>query len=139
MHWPEEETSTTPDQKHISTPASSWRGWSLWLRILGVAVALVGNVALALLGTQDFQSLSIVLLILVGAVSASLIRSWWSLLIVPVVFSLGFVLSASFPYGFSEFFSNLLSYFTLFFAALVEIGVLIGTPIGKKIEQQLRQ
>ena len=114
-------------------------GLECLLRILGVAVALVGNVALALLGTQDFQSLSIVLLILVGAVSASLIRSWWSLLIVPVVFSLGFVLSASFPYGFSEFFSNLLSYFTLFFAALVEIGVLIGTPIGKKIEQQLRQ
>ena len=135
FHWPEEETAPSPDQEQTGPGASLWQGWSLWLRILGVVVALVGNVVLALLGTQDFQSLSIVLLIVVGGVSAGLIRSWWSLLIVPVAFIVGDSLIGS---GFAGFFSNVLSYFTWFFTAFVEIGVLIGTPIGKKIEQRLR-
>jgi hypothetical protein len=133
FHLPEEETPPL-EQEQTAPTASSWQGWSLWLRILGVVVALVGNVVLALLGTQDFQSLSILLLVLVGVVSAGLIRSWWSLLIVPVAFVVG----DSLIDGFAGFFSNLLSYFTWFFIAFVEIGVAIGTPIGKWIEQRLR-
>ena len=136
FHWTEEETSPTPNQEQTAPAASSWQGWSLWLRILGVVVALVGNVVLVLLGTQDFQSLSILLLVLVGSVSAGLIRSWWSLLIVPVAFVVGTSLMGS---GFAGFFSNVLSYFTWFFTAFVEIGVAIGTPIGKRIEQRLLQ
>ncbi len=135
FNWPEEETPPTPNQEQIAPAASSWQGWSLWLRILGVVVALVGNVVLFLLGTQDFQSLSILLLVLVGGVSAGLIRSWWSLLIVPVAFVVGDSLIGS---GFAGFFSNLLSELTLIFTAFVEIGVAIGTPIGKWIEQRLR-
>ncbi len=105
FNWPEEETPPTPHQEQTAPAASSWQGWSLWLRILGVVVALVGNVVLALLGTQDFQALSILLLVVVGGVSAGLIRSWWSLLIVPVAFVVGYSLIN----GFAAFFLSLLS------------------------------
>jgi hypothetical protein len=140
MHWPEEETPPPLDQKHTATVASSWRGWSLWLRVLGVVVALVGPFALALLQTPDEASwyLFLLLVVLVGFVSAAILRSWWAILIIPVAFGLGFSLSESFTYGFDQFVPNLLSYITLFFMLLVEIGVLIGTPIGKKIEQRLQ-
>jgi hypothetical protein len=40
IHWPEEEKPPSLDQKQTVTSASSWRGWSLWLRILGGVVAL---------------------------------------------------------------------------------------------------
>lgn len=43
IHWTEEETRPPLGQKQTSTPASSWQGWSLWLRILGVVVPLVGG------------------------------------------------------------------------------------------------
>jgi hypothetical protein len=46
MHWPEEETQPSLDQKLTATSDSSWRGWSLWLRVLGVVEALVGPFAL---------------------------------------------------------------------------------------------
>jgi hypothetical protein len=139
MHWPEEGTPPL-DQEHTATSASSWRGRSLWLRVLGVVVALVAPFALALLKTPDEASWNVFLLlvVLVGFVSAGLLRSWWAILIVPVAFSVGFSLSESFTYGFDKFVPGLLSYITLFFMVLVEIGVLIGTPIGKKIEHRLQ-
>ena len=141
FNWPEEETPSTPHPEQTVPASSSWQGWSLWLRILGVVVALVGHLALAVMATQDYQSLGALLVILVGVVSAGLIRSWWSLLIVPVLFGVGFSLSSLFThgfYGFGEFFSNLLSVMVLVLIVLVEIGVLIGTPLGKWIEQRLR-
>ena len=103
-------------------------------------MALVGPFALALLSTPDEASWNIFLLlvVLLGVVSASLIRSRCSLLIIPVLFNMGLSLSESFTYGFGVFVPNLLSYITLFFMMLVEIGVLIGTPTGKKIEQRLQ-
>ena len=103
-------------------------------------MALVGPFALALLQTPDEASwyLFLLLMFLVGFVSAAIHRSWWAILIIPIAFGLGFSLSESFTYGFGVFVPNLLSYITLFFMMLVEIGVLIGTPTGKKIEQRLQ-
>ncbi len=135
FNWPEEETPPL-DQAQAAPAASSWRGWSLWLRILGLVVVLLGQFAMPLV-FQDF-SLGASLMILVGVVSAGLIRSWWSLLIVPVVFWIGITLPEVFMSGFGGFFGNLLSEARALVIVLLEVGVTIGTPIGKKIEQRLR-
>jgi hypothetical protein len=138
FHWPEEETPPSPNQEQTAPTPSSWQGWSLWLRVLGVIVALMGLFAEDLLYSQDFSSLGAVLVLLVGGVSAGLIRSWWSLLIVPAVFWVEITLVEVIIYGIGSFFGNLLSPATAVVLVLLELGVLIGTPIGKKIEQRLR-
>ncbi len=91
--------------------------WSPWLRVLGVVVALGAPFTLALLEIPD-SNVYPLLTILVGVVSAGLLRSWWSLLIVPAAFSLGLSLYL----GFGEFFPSLLSPIILINTALVEIG-----------------
>jgi hypothetical protein len=129
MHLPEEETPPPLDQKHTATSASSWRGWSLWLRVLGVIVALVAPFALAF-------DLAILLLVLLGALSAGLLRSWWAMLIIPVAFSVGFFLSNIFemvggidlPWVFPNF--EGLDIFWVFIVPLA-IGAAIGILIGK--------
>jgi len=70
--------------------------------------------------------------------SAGLLRSRWSILIVPVLFSVWFALNSSFTYGFDKFVPGLINYCNLLFMALVEIGVFIDTLIDKKIEQLLQ-
>jgi hypothetical protein len=140
IHWPEEETPPSLDQKQTVPSTSTWRGWSLWLRILGVVIALVSGFALLFLQTPDEASWNVFLLlvVLVGVVSAALLRSWWAMLIIPIAFDLGHALSESFQYGFDTFLPSLVFGVVLLFIVLVEIGVLIGTPIGKKIEQRLQ-
>ncbi len=78
-------------------------------------------------------------LILVGVVSAALIRSWWSLLIVPVAFGVGgFLLQLiTHTFGSPEFSLALLSPL-MFMLVFVELGVTIGTTIGNWIEQRLQ-
>ncbi len=140
IHWLEDETAPSLDQKQSVTSASSWRGWSLWLRILGVVIAFVAGFALMFLQTPDEASWNVLLLlmILVGGVSAVLLRSWWSLLMVPVALNLGHALSESFQYGFDTFVPSLVFGVVVLLIVLVEIGVLIGTPIGMLIEQRRR-
>ncbi len=142
--WPEEETEPPLDQKQLSTPAFSWRGWSPWLRVLGVVVPLVVGFALAF--PIDIP-LGVYLLVpvLVGVVSAGLLRSWWAMLIVPVAFSVGFFLSNILQMGGFDLQDWAASGFegvdilVILGVVPVEIGVAIGTPIGKKIEQRLQQ
>ena len=133
--WPEEQAPFHVEE----TP--SWRTRSRLFWALGVIVPLVAGLPIAFLQTPDETSWNVFLLlvILVGIVSAALLRSWWAMLIVPVAFSVGLSLSQSFAYGFDKFVPGLLNYITLFFIVLVEIGVLIGTPLGKMIEQRLQQ
>jgi hypothetical protein len=57
---------------------------------------------------------------------------------VPVAFDLGHSLSEGFQYGFDTFVPSLVFGVALLLIVLVEIGILIGTPIGKKIEQRLQ-
>lgn len=142
FHWPEEETPSL-DQEQTAPATSSWQGWSLWLRILGVVLALVGRFIFPFLAIPDETGWSFPLsVVLVGFVSAGLLRSWWSLLIVPVAFNMGFFLSNIFQGGFdlqqlaAGNFEGL--DFLVFFAVFVDIGVAIGTPIGKMIEKRLR-
>jgi len=78
-HEPEEETPPL-DKEQPSAPVSSWQGWSPWLRVLGVIVALMGPFAWALLFLEVFQSLNVLaalILLMVEGVSAGLMRSWW--------------------------------------------------------------
>ncbi len=131
----EEETSPPHEQKQPPAPTSSWRGWSLWLRVLGVIVALVGGLATVfIMNTLINVPLEEVLLppILVGFVSASLLRSWWALLIIPVAFSVGTFL------GFALGFVEDADFIVILGILPVELGVGIGTPIGKWIEKRVR-
>jgi hypothetical protein len=135
---PEEEAAPSLDQKQ-TTPVSSWRGWSLWLRVLGVVVPLVGGFA------QFFPSplpLGVYFLVplLVGVVSAGLLHSWWAVLVVPVAFSIGAMLSFLFQ-GMAIDLSSPegVDIVMVFGVVPIAIGTVIGTPIGKKIEQRLQQ
>ena len=144
IRQPEEETAPPLDQKQTSTPASSWRSWSLWLRVLGVVVPLVAGFALAF-PTDIPLGLYLLLPILVGVVSAGLFRSWWAMLIVPVAFSVAFFLSNIVQMGGFDLQNWAASGFEgvdiLVFLGVVPIaiGIAIGTLIGKKIEQRLQQ
>jgi hypothetical protein len=138
FHWPEEETPPSSNQEQTAPAASSWQGWSLWLRILGVVVALGAGFG------QFFPNplpLAVYFLVpvLVGVVSAGLFRSWWAMLVVPVAFSIGVMLSLivqgqgidlSSPEGWD---------IVLVFGVVpIVIGTAIGTRIGKWIEQRLQ-
>ena len=145
LHWPEEKTPPALDQKQTVISASSWSGWSLWLRLGGGAVAVGGPFALAFLlpfmklPDQAAWNVYLLLLIVVGLVSSALLRSWWALLIVPVAFDVGYDLSLSLATGFAEFFQSLIHPITLFLTGFVELGVLIGTPLSKWIERRLHR
>ena len=143
----EKGTPLPHDQKQPSAPTFSWRSWSFWLRVIGVILAFVGfyegielgEFSMPLLG--DWWAIGgLISLILVGVVCAALIRSWWSLLIVPVAFGVGgFLLQLiTHTFGSNEFSLDLLGplMFLLFF---VEMGVAIGTTIGNSIEERLQQ
>ncbi len=143
IHWPEEEAPPALEQKQPVTFASSWGGWSFWLRILGGVVALGGpfvlEFILPLMKLPDPDAWNVYLLSLsvLGLVSAALLRSWWALLIVLVAFDVGNDLSVSLKNGFEEFFLLLIHPITLFLLGFVEFGVLIGTPLSKWIERRL--
>jgi hypothetical protein len=138
IHLNEEETPPPHDQKHPSAPAYSWRSWNLWLRIIGVVLAFAGGLSI-LYTTMSIEGN--LLIILVGVVSAGLIRSWRSFLIVPGAFSLG-ILIILFIFAdrisIDEYFILVVIPTLLSNLVLAEIGVAIGTPIGKLIEKRLR-
>jgi hypothetical protein len=138
IHLNEEETPPPHDQKQPSAPAYSWRSWNLWLRIIGVVLAFAGGLSI-LYTTMSIEGN--LLIILVGVVSAGLIRSWRSFLIVPGAFSLG-ILIILFIFAdrisIDEYFILVVIPTLLSNLVLAEIGVAIGTPIGKLIEKRLR-
>lgn len=141
IRWPEEETPPPLKQKQTSIPASSWRTWSLWLRVLGVVVALV--VGFALLTTPVFLPLP-VYLFLVGVVSAGLLRSWGAILVVPVAFGVGIFLSLVFQVGGFNLQGLSASGFegvgiiVVLGVVPLAIGVAIGITLSKWIERRLQ-
>ena len=132
------------EQAPSVTSTSAWRGWDRWLRLFGVAVSVGGGVALSL-PTAVPLAVVLTLPLLVGVVSAALVRSWWALLIVPVAFRVGFVLiglplaggfdvlARSSPEGAIEVFTILYGLQLV----PVAIGIALGTPIGKQLDQRL--
>ena len=130
------------NKKKKSTPASSWRGWSLWLRVLGVVVPLVVSLVCS------FIDLSLLLVVwlpfLLGVVSAALFRSWWAVLVVPTALSIGTILSISFlggglPNIANPGFAEGVTLFVLLGVVPMAIGAAIGAPLGKQIERLLQQ
>ncbi len=134
------------EQTQSVAPTSAWRGWDRWLRLLGVAIAVGGGVVLSL-PTAVPLAVALVLPLLVGVASAALLRSWWALLIVPVAFRVGFLLvGIPLAGGFdvlarSSSEGTLESLGILYGLQLVPValGIAMGTPIGKKLEQRLQQ
>jgi hypothetical protein len=133
------------EQTPSATLNSAWRGWDLWLRLLGVAVAVGGGMVLSL-PTAVPLAVTLVLPLVVGVVSAALVRSWWALLIVPLAFRLGFLLvGIPLAGGFdvlarnsSEGTAELITILFGLQLVPVALGIAIGTPIGKKLEQRLQ-
>ena len=133
------------EQTPSATPTSSWRGWDLGLRLLGVAVAVVGGVVLSLPMAVPL-AVVLVLPLVVGVVSAALVRSWWALLIVPVAFRGGFLLvgiplAGGFDVLARSSSEGIVEVFTILYGLQlvpVALGIAIGTPIGKKLEQRLQ-
>ncbi len=140
---PRGDPTLPPVGRMPSSPSeySPWRGWSLLLRLLGLAVACVGGGALSIpsplpLGVWVLQP------VVLGLLAAVLLRSWWSLLSVPVAFVAGlFVGNAYQMHGF-----DLQGWFTggfididilLLLAVPLVIGVAIGTLIGYWIELRM--
>jgi hypothetical protein len=115
-----------------------------------VVVALAAGVAFVFViiypgSWSGWDILWVLMPFLVGIVSGGLLRSWWALLIMPVVFGVELFLGTplvldrlgQMPFNTAEF------YIVDFAAALVGVvlfapGVAIGTPIGKLIEKRLR-
>ena len=134
----------TQEQTQAATPTSAWRGSSLWLRLLGVAVAVGGGMVLSL-PTAVPLAVVLVLSLVVGVVSAALVRSWWALLIVPVAFRVGFLLVGLPLAGAFDVLARSSSEGTLqvvtilygFQLVPVALGIAIGTPIGKQLAQRL--
>lgn len=132
------------EQTQSVAPTSSWRGWDLWLRLLGVAIAVVGGVVLSL-PTAVPLAVALVLPLVVGVVSAALVRSWWALLIVPVAFRVGFLLvgiplAGGFDVLARSSSEGAIEVVTILYGLQVvpvALGIAIGTPLGKKLEQRL--
>lgn len=145
IRWTEEETVPPLDQKPPATPASSWRGWSLWLRVLGVIVPMVASFACSFI---DLSLLTMGIPFLLGVVSAGLLRSWWAILIVPVAFSVGLFLSSIFL-GEGILLSSManpvfaggpaFAFLAVFGVVPLVIGAAISTPISIKIEEWLQR
>jgi hypothetical protein len=123
-----------------SVPASDWRGWSLLLRLLGVAVAFMGGICLVSIGGIWVLPLWAALF---GSIAAVLLRSWWALLMVPVMpiagyFAAimlfgGFDLQYWVTHGFQD------AYFLVFFPVIPSLlGAAVGTAIGKAIARHRR-
>ena len=142
----EEETPPPHDQKQPSAPTFSWRSWSLWLRVLGVVMPLVASFVYAFI--DPLFLLTIWFWFLLGVVCGGLLRSWWAILILPVAFSMGILLSSIFLGD--RVFQTILAapfwaggsvfIFLLWFGAIpLAIGAAICTPIGKWLEHALVQ
>ena len=136
----------TQEQTPSVTLTSAWRGWDRWLRLLGVAVAVGGGVVLSL-PTAVPLAVILVLPLVVGLLSAALLRSWWALLIVPVAFRVGFLLAGiplagAFDVLARSSSDGIVEVFTILYGLQlvpVALGIALGTPIGKKLEQRLQQ
>ena len=139
-------TETSPEERPRAASILPWRGWDLWLRILGVALAVLGGIVCSL-PTHVPMALYLLLPLVVGVVSAALLRSWWAILIVPVAFRVGFLLVGiplagafdSLALGSSE--ATVEVFLTLYGLQLVPvaIGMAIGIPTGKEIGRRLHQ
>ena len=114
-------------KQQVPTDVEKKRVWLM--RVLGVVVPLIGGIAIMCLNIYfpDFWALGLLVALLLGAVSALLIRSWWTMLVAPIALALGAWLIASLPIqigdaGFGVFYTPLITAF----------GALLGIAIVKK-------
>lgn len=142
----QDDTSLPLEEKQLAAHMSAWRGWDLWLRVVGVAGALVGGIVCSL-PTAVPMAVYLVLPLVVGVASAALLRSWWAVVIVPVAFRVGFLLVGlplagafdSVALRSSEATSEVLAILYGLNLVPVAIGIAVGTLIGKEIERRLQQ
>ena len=146
-----------PDDAHETFPQgrraqrSNARAITRWL---GALLAVLGGVAIAPFGDWASQSLgptlpdygylvvSLAPVVLVAAISAWLLRTWWSLLIVPAAYLLGYEVGAVAeaaargslytPEYTLQYLLLGLSIFAVLYLPLLEVGVAIGTAVATR-------
>lgn len=158
---PEEPPRATPYGQSPSTPpVTTGRAGNWFLPLLGLVLAIGAGMTLEVIFDPWFTSLRgptmqevwWAALIALGfiawtAIAASLFRSWWALLIVPVAFYAGFVvvplLRSGFDFGpwFQSFvpggrFAGRVILLLILPPTIV--GALIGSPLGKLVARSSR-
>lgn len=149
------------DTKHndptLPTVGSMWNlraafsgGAGTWLlRILGATLAIAGGIALGYFasapatGSALSNWWTLLALVLWGALLATLLRSWSAILVLPVVFSIGIFLGTVIEGGGFNLQAWLptaaeAAFLVVIFCDLpLMLGIALGTPLGKFIEQKL--
>lgn len=117
--------------------AASAPGWPPWLKLLGIAVPFVVSLVCS------YVDLSILMVswmaLLLGVVSAALLRSWWALLVLPVAFTVGtlpgILSSSGFPDVTGSGFIAGATLFVLLALVHLTFGAAIGVPLGRELER----
>lgn len=148
---------TTPIDPTLPTVDSPWNfrsafsgGAGTWiLRVLGVTLAIAGGIALGYFATAPATGSplgnwwTLLALVLWGALLALLLRSWSAIFVLPIVFSIGIFLGTVIEGGGFNLQTWLptaaeAAFFVVIFCDLpLMLGIALGTPLGKRIEQKL--
>jgi hypothetical protein len=136
IHVKEEEIPS-PHNQPPPEPTFLWRSCSTLLRIIGVVLVCAVYYVVGPL-PNNVPDWVIIYLVLAGVVGAVLIRSWWSLLLVALVFSIWFFGSPFGDLSGSGETNVLIITAWLFTLLIIEISAAIGTFTGKWIEELLR-
>ena len=122
---------------------------TLLLRVLGVVLAMGGGIALGYAATSPVLNPVVAGwwllagLVVGGALLAMLLRSWWALLLLPVVVSVGVFVGTVIEGGGFDFHTLLptaaeATYLVVLFVDVpLLVGVAIGTPLGRRLEQRM--
>lgn len=154
-----EHHTTAPEDPTLPPVGSTWNFpvsisggfWTWFLRILGVALAFAGGIALGYAATAPETGSTVgnwwvlIALVVCGALLALLLRSWWAIVILPVVFSVGIFVGTVIEGGGFDFQTWLptaaeAAFFVVVFCDLpLMLGIALGTPFGGAIERRVRR
>jgi hypothetical protein len=148
---------TIHDDPTSPTVDSSWNfrsafsgGTGTWiLRAPGITLAIAGGIALGYFATAPATGSALgywwtlLALVLWGALLALLLRSWSAIFVLPIVFSIGLFLGTVIEGGGFNLQTWLptaaeAAFLVVIFCDLpLMLGIALGTPLGKRIEQRL--
>lgn len=154
-----ERNTTTPDDPTlppVSSQPFSWsdaseHGGNWLLRLLGAGIVVAGGSALGyalptmVIGSDMLLWLFVLALVAWAALAAGLLQSWWALLIVPVISTVGLFVGSSYQaHGFDlrSWFTSSVGDVDVVVTLIVVpwvVGALVGAPLGKWVEQRLRR
>ena len=148
---PDDPTLPPVSSQPFSWSAASEHGGNWLLRLLGIGAAVGGGIALGyalptmVIGPDVLLWLFVLALVAWAVLAAGLLQSWWALLIVPILSVVGlFIGSAYQAHGgaLRAWFTSGVGDLDIVVALIVVpwvVGAVIGTPLGKWLEERLRR